>query len=160
MRRRWMTCWRKPIIVLDNYYNHLVRDPSGALVIVSGVPHGRVAHPVHRRFARGRFVVELPHSGYLPAGVNAELNRAHWHTHAFVIELPEDLWRGIGGTIGCITSPDYFMAKGALLKPRAACDYQADLRLIRATIAASGLPATYVQSADEAIAAVRTFLNG
>lgn len=155
---RWWS-WRKPVVVLDNVYNHLARDASGQLAFVSGMTTGRVAHPISTHFARGRFVIELPHGGYLPDGCQAVLNRGRLQTRIFVIELPEATWRGFGGTVGCITSAEYFMTRGPLIRPRADCDYAADLRLIRATIAASGIPATYHSSADEAIAAIRAFIG-
>ena len=158
-RSPWRLRWRKPAVVLANVYNHLIRDPAGQAVLVSGVVAGRVAHPLRTHFARGRFVVELPHSGYLPAGINAELNRAGRQTRIFVLELPEAVWRGIGGNVGCITSPDYFMTHGPLLRPRAECDYAADLRLIRETIAASGVPAKYYPTAEQAVADLRAFID-
>lgn len=134
-------------------------DETGRLVLLTGMAHGRTVHALTDEVRCGMNALELPHTGYSPASVNAQLNNRHIRTHAFVIMLPEAEWRSYGGDVGLITSPEYFMKHGPLKAPRASVDYAQDCERTRSTIQASGVPATYYSSAREVIQPVIDFLH-
>ena len=142
--------------VLPNHYNHVTYDADGDLAFVAGVHLDKALTKV--KSLRGSYALEFPHSGYLPAGCDRDLNDDSLETRIFQLELPEAVWRGIGGSTGAITSPDYFMANGRKPETREDCDYAGDTRKIRDEIARSGIPAQRFDDPDAMIEPIRDYL--
>lgn len=126
-----------------NTYNHFVCSEAGEVSLVSGIDYGRVVRPLGDVLRCDRTLLELPHAAYLPAEINGRLNTPSLQTRAFVLELPEAVWRSYKGRVGCLTSPAYFMSRGRLIADRCEVNYAADCARIRAVVAASGVPARF-----------------
>ena len=144
-----------PIRLHANTFNH-IEVSNNELVLVAGMHEGRRRQRLCE--LHGRHVIELPHSGYVPPRVMEHFNAAGIHAHVFAIELDEETWRGIGGSTGAMTSPDYFLRHGPRIVPRSECDYPMETARIRSEILLSGIPFTYSRCADEIVQAVRSFL--
>lgn len=142
--------------VVPNHYNHITYDGDGDLAFVAGVHLDKAMTKV--RSLRGLHALEFPHSGYLPPGCDRDLNNDSIETRIFHLELPEAVWKGIGGPTGAITSPDYFMAHGRKVETRADCDYGRDIMRIRDEIARSGVPAMRFDNAQAMIEPIRDYL--
>ena len=106
----------------------------------------------------GVHIIELPHSGYFPLNSNNLFNTETLRSRIFTIELPETVWRSIGGETGDMTSPEYFMEKGRSITSRSMCDYQFDIKRIRSDIQNSGLPAQFFTSAHEMVNSIGEFV--
>lgn len=139
---RWLPL-RHRVLLRPNYYNHVTLNAQGGVEFIQGYPRGRRAHALAEVSGCGRVAIELPHSGYLPAGIHATLERAGLVTHVFVLMLQEAEWRSFPGRVGRMTSPEYFMRWGPDIVDRAQIDYAAECARIRADVLASGLPATF-----------------
>jgi len=142
--------------VAANHYNHLTYDADGDLALVAGVHLDRALTKV--RSLRGLHALELPHSGYLPPGCDRDLNDDSIETRVFHLELPEAVWKGVGGSTGAITSPAYFMEHGRKVETRAECDYARDTTRIRDEIARSGVPAMRFDNAEAMVEPIRDYL--
>lgn len=140
-----------------DFYNHIAINRDGRAVFVAGIPHGRTTHRVDD-LEEARYILEFPHSGYIPPDCHLHLNTGRIRTRIFAIELAEATWRGIGGIAGLMKSPDYFMDHGPALAPREDCDYRAETARIRDDIARSRVPATYYSNPETLIAPIRNFL--
>ncbi len=147
------------IEIRDNHFNHLALDSSGEIFFVTGIAHDRKAVPLQGIASHGRVVIELPHSGYIPANCQDRFNRPGLRTEIFVLMPVEESWRGFDGLVGVITSPEYFMSKGPLKAERRMIDYAADCRKIRAEIQASGVPARYFVAPDPMVSAIIDYLE-
>lgn len=142
--------------IFGNHYNHIAFDEDGDLVFVEGAHLGKAMCKV--KSLQGTYALEFPHSGYIPVGSNSFLNNQLIQSKIFHLELPETVWRSIGGTTGAVTSPEYFMAHGRKLEKRQDCDYERDLLKIRADIARSGVPAARFENPEAMIEPIRDFL--
>jgi hypothetical protein len=163
-RRLWLLnlvhrCARRPgkIRVLPNYFNHMALDARRGLVFVTGAQHGKRTQSL-ADLEDGRYLLEFPHSGYVPPGSNEHLNTGRIRSRIFAIVMPEPAWMRIGGDVGEMTSPGYFLERGPKIVSRHDCKYLAETARIREEIARSRIPATYYATADAAIRPVRDFL--
>ncbi len=160
-RLRWQhrlpPAWR--IDIRANIFNHVTLGPAGEVCLVTGVSLGRAAIPLGEVMHSGRTVLEFPHAAYLPPGIAARLNGGGLETRAFVLMLPESVWRSFDGRVGCITSPEYFMTRGSLKADRDAVDYAADCARIRDDVSASGLAAGYYTTPDALLPDLVRFLR-
>jgi hypothetical protein len=146
------------IYVSHNRYNHIAIDPvKGRLVFISGIDRKRKATDLNS-LPLGAHIIEFPHSGYIPADAHSLFAREGYDARIFVIQLPESLWRSIGGKTGAMTSPDYFMTTGRRELQRSECDYQADLERIHSDVENSNIPFQYYEDAQELIRDVRRFI--
>lgn len=146
------------IHVLSNYYNHISLDHDGRLVFITGIIQGRSVHRLSDLHEQN-YIIEFPHSGYIPPNANVLFNTARIRTNIFAIELPEIEWRGIGGSTGLITSPRHFMEQGPGIAPRQECDYKSEIARIRNDIALSNVPASFYESAEPIIKSIRKFFG-
>jgi len=147
------------ISIRDNHYNHIALDQTGSPVFVTGISHGRAQHSIHDALIARLNVLEIPHSGYAPPGINDHFNNRQLCTRAFVIMLPEEIWRSYDQEVGQITLPEYFMQHGPQQSRRVDVDYGRDCERIREDIRNSGIPAEYYASTDEMLKPIVRFLK-
>ncbi|HEY8240190.1 MAG TPA: hypothetical protein VIH35_02025 [Kiritimatiellia bacterium] len=148
---------RGSIEVWPNHFNHMDVGPDGELIFVTGDHLGKTSVPLGT-LREQPHVLEFPHSGFIPPDAQRYLNNGRVRTKIFHIELPEAEWRGHGGDVGPITSPDFFMQNTVARGPRSSFDYRADVARIREQIAQSRVPVTTYASTAAMIRPIGRFL--
>ena len=147
------------IYLSKNCFNHLHINDVNEVELIYSIRRNREKFKL-KELPHGVHIIELPHSGYFPLNSNNLFNTETLCSRIFAIELPEPVWRSIGGETGDMTSPEYFMKKGRSITSRSKCDYQLDINRIRNDIHNSGVPAKFFTSAHEMVNSIREFVLG
>jgi hypothetical protein len=135
--------------VIPNFYNHVSLSDDGAVFFITGIAQGKAAHRQADVLTSERTILELPHSGWLPTGINSKFNTLELETKAFVLMLPEETWRSFHGDVGVILTPELWMSRGPQIVKREHINYQDDCARIRKDVAESGIPAGYFSDAEK-----------
>lgn len=151
--------WNRPRVkLIPNFYNHISLSKDGGVSFITGVADGKTAHRLEDVLTSKCTILELPHSGWLPKGINNKFNTSKLETKAFVLMLPEPTWRSFEGDVGVIMTPEIWMARGPEIVKREHVNYQDDCARIRKDVVDSGIPASYFPHAEEMTQAIYHYL--
>jgi hypothetical protein len=145
--------------VIPNFYNHVSLSDDGGVFFITGIAQAQAAHRLEDVLTSKRTILELPHSGWLPKGIDSRFNTRELETKAFVLMLPEDIWRSFPGDVGLILTPELWMSGGPQIVGREQIYYPDDCARIRNDVAQSGIPADYFSAAEEMTQAIYRYLD-
>jgi hypothetical protein len=144
--------------VIPNFYNHVSLSDNGDVFLITGAANGKAAHKLEYVLNSERTILELPHSGWLPKGINSKFNTSELQTKAFVLMLIEETWRSFQGEVGVILTPELWMSQGPQVAKREHINYHADCSRIRKEITQSGIPASHFFNAEQMIQEIFHYL--